>query len=62
MAAKQKQRKKVIGGVRTMLLIPVMILGFVLVFSNILVFSFLYLNLYLSKTKFLNIYHLYFFV
>lgn len=34
MAVKQKQ-KKVIGGVRAMLLIPVMILGFVLVFSNI---------------------------
>ena len=35
MAAKQKQRKKGIGGVRMMLLLPVMILGFVLVFSNI---------------------------
>ncbi len=35
MSKKQKQQKKVRGGVRTMLLIPVMILGFVLIFSNI---------------------------
>lgn len=31
-----KQKKKVIGGVRAMILIPVMILGLVLIFSNIL--------------------------
>lgn len=37
MAAKQK--KKVIGGVRAMILIPVMILGLVLIFSNMLSIS-----------------------
>lgn len=36
MAAKQKQKKKVRGGVRAMILIPVIILGLVLVFSNTL--------------------------
>ena len=35
MAKKQKQKKRVRGGVRAMVLIPVIILGLVLVFSNI---------------------------
>ena len=36
MAVKQKQKKKVIVGVRAMILIPVIILGLVLICSNIL--------------------------
>lgn len=39
MAKQQKQKKKVRGGVRAMILIPVMILGLVLIFSNILSIS-----------------------
>lgn len=39
MAKQQKQKKKIWGGVRAMILIPVMILGLVLVFSNILALS-----------------------